>query len=495
MLRRFNTGQVIGFFLFDWFGTLAVLVTATYLRVKIGVLPVPFVLFLEKLQIPVVKWWDQLTPEDILAGPVVLLVSIIWPAFFLLFSVYNGRRNVSMKVELVNVFMAIMASTLVLSGILFLTYRATSRVAIILFFFMDLVLLLGARLIWFGINNSGSNLNKKNRRAVLIVGAGEVGQNFAKELRTTVNGNVEIAGFLDDDPILESQSVMGLPVLGKSNQVDEIIKLHQICDAVVALPMHAHEHLVEVCKKIQNHSVRVYFIPDLFDITFPGSNLENYSGIPIIDLGDPNILGQWQIVKRFFDLIVIALGLMFVAPIFLIIAVLIKISSPGPIFFLQPRIGLGGKQFMMVKFRTMHVDADTLLKKMLSENPALKHEWNEYQKLSNDPRITTMGKILRRLSLDELPQIWNIIRGEMSLIGPRPFLPSQLELYGKQAYLNYIRVRPGITGMWQVSGRNQTSFASRAQWDDYYIRNWSLGLDLKILYQTIGVVLQREGAY
>ena len=188
--------------------------------------------------------------------------------------------------------------------------------------------------------------------------------------------------------------------------------------------------------------------------------------------------------KRLIDIFGAMFGLAVSLPLFPFIALAIKLESKGPVFFKQLRIGKAmpdrTELFNMIKFRTMGVDAE--------KNGA---QWAS----KSDPRITRVGKFLRRLSLDELPQLWNILRGEMSLIGPRPFLPSQLDFYGKQHYKNYIRVRPGITGMWQVSGRNRTSFATRAQWDDYYIRNWSFRLDINIMYRTIGVVLQRDGAF
>ena len=149
----------------------------------------------------------------------------------------------------------------------------------------------------------------------------------------------------------------------------------------------------------------------------------------------------------------------------------------------------------MIKFRSMRENAGQLLRKMIREDSSLLKEWNEYQKLTNDPRITRVGKVLRNLSIDELPQLWNVVRGEMSLIGPRPFLPSQIDLYGKEAYKNYIRIHPGMTGMWQVSGRNKTSFAARAEWDVYYIKNWSLLLEFKIMIRTITILLIREGVY
>lgn len=495
MLQRFSTQRIIGFILFDWIGTIAMLILAAYLRVEIGFLPKQLLTLLQELQIPVVNWWEGLRPEDIFSWPIVLVITLIWPFFFAIFSVYDGRRNHNLKSELVNVSAAIIASSLVLSGILFLTYRSTSRGVFVLFFFLDVILLLGARICWHIYQSYRIDTITHNQRPVLIIGAGEVGQNIALKLVSYYRKDIKLVGFLDERFKKHGEMILGLPLLGSLDQVSDVVEDYQICDAVVTLPLRAHERMVEICKILQNHSVRVHVVPDLFDITFPGANLENFGGLPIIDLGDPNILGHWQLVKRVFDVIIVVFGFILVVPLFLLISILVKLTSPGPVFYSQPRVGLGGKKFYMVKFRTMYEDAELALDTVLDNNPMLYQEWSEYQKLSNDPRITPIGKVLRRLSLDELPQIWNVIRGEMSLIGPRPFLFSQVEDYGVQAYKNYIRIRPGITGMWQVSGRNQTSFAVRAQWDEYYIRNWSIGLDIKILLRTIGVVFQQDGAY
>lgn len=495
MLRRFSSGRVIGFVFFDWLGTIAMLILAAYLRVEIGFLPKPFLDLLQELQIPVVNWWEGLRPEDIYAWPIILLITIIWPLFFIVFSVYDGRRNENLKSEMINVFASILASSLVLSGILFLTYRSTSRVVFILFISLDLVLLLGGRLCWYGYSLVQNGTRRHHQRPVLIIGAGEVGRNVAVELLTQGRKDIKLVGFLDDGVEKQGGSIVGLPVLGILDHASKVVENHHIRDAVVALPLRAHERLVRICKSLQDQSVRVYVIPDLFDITFPGADLENYAGLPIIDLGDPNILGHWQLVKRILDILIVLVGLVLATPLIFFIYVLIKLDSPGPAFYSQARIGFGGKTFNMIKFRTMYEDAEEVLGNMLINNPQLLQEWNEFQKLTEDPRITRVGKVLRRLSLDELPQLWNVVRGDMSLIGPRPFLPSQVEYYGEEAYKNYIRIRPGITGMWQVSGRNQTSFANRAHWDEYYIRNWSIGLDFSILIRTVGVVFQGDGAY
>jgi Undecaprenyl-phosphate galactose phosphotransferase WbaP len=211
----------------------------------------------------------------------------------------------------------------------------------------------------------------------------------------------------------------------------------------------------------------------------------------------PNRLMQkaQRVQKRVIDIVGAGLGLVLLAPVFLILAILIKLDSPGPVFYRQTRIGRDGRPFPMLKFRTMVQNADQVLAALLREDAALRREWKVYQKLKDDPRITPLGEFLRKYSLDELPQLWNVLKGEMSLIGPRPFFPDQRQLYDDCAYAHYSCVRPGITGMWQVNGRSESEFTDRAYWDAHYVRNWSLWLDLYILAKTFWVVIRREGAY
>lgn len=199
-------------------------------------------------------------------------------------------------------------------------------------------------------------------------------------------------------------------------------------------------------------------------------------------------------LKRVFDFLAALVALLVFAPLLLSIAGWVKLDSPGPVLFRQMRVGKGGKVFAMLKFRTMAVNGHKLLTEHLTENPAARLSWAQFQKLMDDPRLTRAGRILRRLSLDELPQLWNVLCGEMSLVGPRPCLPEQKEFYGEY-FVWYTAVRPGLTGLWQVSGRNQLSFTERVWMDVQYVREWSLCGDLKILFRTVGVVLRREGAF
>jgi Undecaprenyl-phosphate galactose phosphotransferase WbaP len=201
-----------------------------------------------------------------------------------------------------------------------------------------------------------------------------------------------------------------------------------------------------------------------------------------------------QAIKRVIDLLVSALGLVVLSPFLIFVALAIQINAPGRVFYRQKRLGRNGNEFVLLKFRTMHLNAERLLQSALEQDGALKQEWDRYQKLRNDPRITRVGGWLRKFSLDELPQLWNVMLGEMSLVGPRPIMPDQREKYGG-TFNEYMQVTPGMTGLWQVSGRNETTFARRAELDDEYIQRWSLWLDVYILLKTLMVVFRRDGAF
>jgi exopolysaccharide production protein ExoY len=197
--------------------------------------------------------------------------------------------------------------------------------------------------------------------------------------------------------------------------------------------------------------------------------------------------------KRVIDLLISTLALILLAPLFLAIALAVKIEDGGPVLFVQPRVGLGGREFRFLKFRSMIPDAGALLEGLVESDAAAASEWREKQKLEHDPRITRIGQILRRTSLDELPQFLNVLLGEMSIVGPRPMMREQVEAYGA-AYDQYCTARPGITGLWQVSGRSQTTFRFRSLLDEIYLRRWSPGDDLLLMFRTFGAVVGQRGA-
>lgn len=198
--------------------------------------------------------------------------------------------------------------------------------------------------------------------------------------------------------------------------------------------------------------------------------------------------------KRSLDILIAVTALILLSPLMLFIIVLMKITDPGPIFFGHKRVGFDGQHFPCYKFRSMATNSAELLQKLLQSDPVAKAEWEASQKLRNDPRVTRIGRILRETSLDELPQLFNVLKGDMSLVGPRPIVDDEIPRYSHRISA-YKRVRPGVTGMWQVNGRSDTSYAARVKFDSYYVRNWSVLLDLRILFKTVGVVLKRDGSY
>jgi Undecaprenyl-phosphate galactose phosphotransferase WbaP len=203
----------------------------------------------------------------------------------------------------------------------------------------------------------------------------------------------------------------------------------------------------------------------------------------------------WNLaIKRFMDLLIVSLGGLVILPFLLIIALLVKLSSRGPVLYGHSRLGLDGKPFKAFKFRSMVADADKKLENLLASDPKLKEEWERNQKLKVDPRVTKLGRFLRRTSFDEFPQLLNILKGEMSLVGPRPVTETEIKKYGEN-YQRVFSVKPGLTGLWQVSGRSDTDYTERVSYDTYYLQSWSVWLDLWILYRTPGVILKGKGAY
>jgi Undecaprenyl-phosphate galactose phosphotransferase WbaP len=235
-------------------------------------------------------------------------------------------------------------------------------------------------------------------------------------------------------------------------------------------------------------------IPDFFGITNIWMSVRDFGGI--LGLATSQKLKMfWNLgIKRFIDLSFVIVGGIIVLPWLLIFALLVKISSPGPVLYGHTRLGLNGRQFKAYKFRSMVVDAEEQLEIMLESNPKIREEWEATHKLKNDPRVTAIGRFLRRTSFDEFPQLINILKGEMSLVGPRPVVKDEVEKYGED-FDRIFSVKPGLTGLWQVSGRSDTNYAERVAFDTYYLQSWSVWLDLWILYKTFGVVLRGKGAY
>lgn len=319
---------------------------------------------------------------------------------------------------------------------------------------------------------------------ILILGAGKTGMAFAAEIEKDKYYGFRTVGFLDDH-------VNGPGVLGKLDDVERIVREKNVHYLVSCLPLPLANDRIndwfQFCYYVTIIPTNRVF-PILW--SYP-VNLYGFSGLEIGNKLNRKLFRLW---KASFELLLSCVILIFILPVCILLAILIKITSRGPVFYKAKRLGLNGKSIEVYKFRTMYADADKILEKMLSENPEMTQEWKTQFKLKNDLRITPIGKFLRKTSLDELPQFWNVIRGEMAVIGPRPIVEKEKHFY-QDSYDVFSRVKPGITGLWQVSGRSNTTYERRVNLDLYYINNWSVWLDYYILLKTFKEVFLRRGAY
>jgi exopolysaccharide biosynthesis polyprenyl glycosylphosphotransferase len=318
---------------------------------------------------------------------------------------------------------------------------------------------------------------------VAIVGANPLGADLAAELA----GRYRVVGYVDNGSDIELSGE--LPLLGAIAELEHIVQANSIDELVVALPADRREQVERMIARGFGRRVRVKFLPEVRSVALLPERLEVHrlGGRPYLGFATAAHVG-WT--KRALDLTVTTLALMVLAPVLLAIAVAIKFDSTGPILYRQVRVGRHGRRFNMLKFRSMRQDADQLLEQLRDRNEVT----GPLFKMREDPRVTRVGRLLRRWSLDELPQLLNVLKGEMSLVGPRPPLPDEVARYEDWEF-GRLRTTPGITGLWQVSGRSEVPFHDMVRLDIHYIRTWSLGLDLEILARTIPAVLSSRGAY
>jgi len=332
------------------------------------------------------------------------------------------------------------------------------------------------------------------RRKVLIIGSGESAINAYKGITQEPNLGYDVAGFIDDSS--QITEIFGIKVRLGIAKVERYIKSAAIHDVLIAKPEMDKASLTRLINRIQHKAENTLYIPDINGIAVSGTELRHFFKEQTIIIEVKNNLASPLIyaAKRFIDYIAgLCITLIFL-PLMLGIAATIRLDSRGPSILRQKRIGKRGKEFYCYKFRTMCPDAEEALKRLLESDTAAKEEYEKYWKLTNDPRITRVGGFLRRTSLDELPQILNVIKGEMSLIGPRPYLPREWQYIKEESPVIHA-LPPGITGLWQVSGRNNQNYNFRITMDSWYVKNWNLWLDVMIFLKTIGVVIKRDGAH
>jgi exopolysaccharide biosynthesis polyprenyl glycosylphosphotransferase len=338
-------------------------------------------------------------------------------------------------------------------------------------------------------------------RRAAVIGAIPFARHMVEQKMQSGNG-YRIIGFVETRDGEISGDLGPEYVLGRLGALDEIVAGNEIEELFLPIALLENVQCFEVVSRCSRTGLPVRLVSDIFEILMPEEPKEKMDGVPRIGIGEPALKGAGLVAKRIMDLSVALVVLTVFAPLFLLIAFLVKILSPGPILFKQIRAGRDGRPFTFYKFRTMRHDIDDTLHREYATNfiggkeLRLRDESKNKKvyKMPNDPRVTSVGRILRRTSLDELPQIFNVIKGDMSLVGPRPPIAYELTIY-KEWHKRRLRAKPGITGLWQVSGRSSVPFHDMVLLDLYYINRWSLPLDVEIILKTIPVVLSGKGAY
>jgi exopolysaccharide biosynthesis polyprenyl glycosylphosphotransferase len=470
MLRRFSINFAIFSMILDALWVVIGLEAAVFLRP-----------FLEGL--PFVKP----IPEQINLPPgIYISFPLVWVGILSAFAIYDGRKYLRVVDEYAMLTLASLIASISMAGILYLSYRQISRVLFLSFVLIVYVLFLA----WRGIARLGFRLRRDwpdVPRRVLIVGAGPLGMRIGEQIQKARIENMQCVGYVDDDIGLDKTHP---DLLGKFSDIRELVKEAAITDVVIALPHSVYQRMSEVVNITTDLPVKVWVALGFFDLALYKTDIEDFAGVPMLDLRAPALSEYQRLVKRGFDLFFGALAMVLTFPIMALISLVIWIFDGRPVFFLQKRVGENGRIFEMYKFRTMVKNADQL-QESLEQTDA---EGNLIHKSEDDPRVTGVGRFLRKFSLDELPQLLNVVMGTMSLVGPRPELPYLVEKYHAWQRKRFA-VPPGITGWWQINGRSERVMHLHTEDDLYYINNYSLWLDIQILIRTIWTVLLGKGAY
>ncbi|MDO8672303.1 MAG: sugar transferase [Dehalococcoidia bacterium] len=379
-----------------------------------------------------------------------------------------------------------MGVVVALAGIFFSHGQAYSRLLFVFFWGIAIGLLLVQRFIKKMVL---INLRKKGigTQRVLVVGAGPLGRMVMHIVSTEQSLPYQLVGFVEDD----CEDFIGrFKCLGRLSEMRSLTLTYQIDEVFIALPNTSHRTVLQIMRQCERMGVSFKIVPDLYEMSLSRVSINDVRGIPLIGVKEVSISGGNLVVKRVVDIIVAAAVLAVLSPLWLFIAILIRLDSSGPVLFAQPRLGKGGVIFNCLKFRSMKVNAEAEKEVLQEQNEAS----GPIFKMKDDPRVTRVGKLMRRLSIDEIPQFINVLKGEMSLVGPRPPIPAEVEQY-EDWHKERLEIAPGITGLWQVSGRSDLPFDEMVMLDIYYIENWTLGLDFNILFRTIPAVLTGRGAY
>lgn len=402
--------------------------------------------------------------------------------------VYTQPRGGSWFTELYRLLNATTTVGVIILAIVLLTRPlAQSRLMILWAIGLTIVLLGASRLILRLLRHSLRRRGVGVAR-VLIVGAGELGRAVVRTMAARPELGYKVIGFIDDNP---SKSGLGrLKNLGGLEQVEELLRTEPVDEVVITLPWMYQRKITALVRACEAARVRARVVPDIFQLSLSRLDVDDIGGIPLIGIKETRISRLGRLFKRALDVLVAVVGLLVLALPMAVVAALIRLESPGPALFRQTRVGERGRPITIYKFRSMRQGAEEELARLREYNEAS----GPLFKMKDDPRQTGLGRLLRRTSFDELPQLFNVLRGEMSVVGPRPGLPEEVAQY-LPWHRQRLEVQPGITGLWQVSGRSDLTFDEMCLLDIYYIENWSLWLDLEVMLRTVPRVLFGSGAY
>ncbi len=414
--------------------------------------------------------------------PLLPVILLSWPVVFYFHGLYQTRRARSRVDEALTVVLAV-----ILASVLLLAFTAGYRPTVAPdsseYFtysrvFLAMVSLLSVVTVTAGRMAIREVIRRRRANGIgiqrlLVIGAGALGKEVTQKILAHREFGFEVIGFLDDDPGKVGKSFYDVPVLGSLKSIDEVLERERVDQVFIALPLEAHRQMLRMLERFGRECIEVKLVPDVLQYATLNAALEDLDGTPVINLSQVPLQGWSSLVKRAMDVAISATALLLLLPFLPIVAAIIWLEDHGPIFYSQERMGLDGKGFMIYKLRSMKVNAEA------TTGPV----WA----VVDDPRRTRFGSFLRRTSLDELPQLWNVMKGDMSMVGPRPERPAFVHEFKHKIpqYMMRHRVKSGITGWAQVHGwRGNTSIQKRIQYDLYYIQNWTLGLDVKILWMT-----------
>jgi len=470
MLRRFSVNFALFSMALDGLAVLASLWAAALFRPALNT----------------INWIAPIPIQVIIPAPLYALFPLIWVMIYSALSIYDGRKYLRAMDEFAALSLAMLIASVSAAGILYFSYRDTSRalflVFILLVYLTCLVWRILARL-YFRTQKLSSN----HTRHVLIVGAGALGQKVKSQLIESELPALSFAGFIDDhSEALINESL----ILGNASEIRDVLKKHAITDVVIALPHSAYHQMGDIVQKMEDIPVQVWVALGFFDLALYNTTIEDFAGIPMLDLRASAIDDYQRMMKRAFDVFFGAIALILALPLMALSALMVFLEDGFPILYRPKRVGENGRLFEMLKFRTMLKNAEQLQSQVEKRDA----DGNIIHKSKDDPRVTKAGRFLRRYSLDELPQFINVVRGDMSLVGPRPEMPYLVEKYQPWQRKRFA-IPPGITGWWQVNGRSDKPMHLHTEDDLYYIQNYSIFLDIQILIKTVWVVLIGKGSY